>query len=169
MLYSKKKVRFLIFIMALMIIFGAILTIIMLFRTSFYDSKNVYVKIGKTNVEEIEEISLKGFYPGTKQEYVLNITSEVPGEYSLDFIFKEIEDKGLKNHIIVSIVYDNVTQYEGRLSDLFDERTQIRLGTSLDETLPIKVTVTYSMPREVGNEAQLTSTLFDIIINAEMQ
>ena len=166
-IHSKNKVRVLIFIMALMIFFGAILTIIMLFQ-SCGANQNIYVKIAKTDVTKLQQIRLEGMYPGSKHEYTLNITAELPGTYKLGFDYEEIRDEGLKKYIYVEMIYEGVMLYQGNLSDLLGEK-QISLETELNERNPIQIRIVYKMPKEVGNEAQGASMDFDIIISSEIQ
>lgn len=169
-LIAKKKVRALIYIMAVMIIFGATLTIIMLFRSCGGGNQNIYVKIGETNVTQIQPIKLRGLYPGSKEEYTLNITAEIPTRYNIDFMFKTIEDGGLRDFIDVEVTFDNVMLYNGTLSDLLDsDDVKVGIETNLDERIPIQIKISYKMPREVGNEAQGKSILFDINIIPEMK
>lgn len=165
-IYYKGIVRIMIYLMAVMIIVGAVLTIIMLFMKNSGATENIDVRI-QGNSTRLESIYLNSINPGSKSEYLLNITADISGGYEVELFFDEIEDHGLKNHLLVSVIYDGVSIYDGDIVSLFNKDKRVAFQTVLKENTPTVLKVVYSVPRSVGNEAQGASLHFDITIRAE--
>ena len=122
----------------------------------------IEVNIGEDGSESVEFSSIN-IKPGDTDEYVLALTSQLPGDCILTLDFDEIEEGKLKQYIDVKIEFEGETLYEGKLEDLFEEETVLTKGCRIKKRTQYELKVTYSMPLEVGNEAK--RTVADFLLN----
>lgn len=101
--------------------------------------------------------------PGAKKEYHVNLICEATGVYFIHLDYQETHDGGLKEFVKVEIELGGELIYEGGLSELLDGLV-IETEGELVADDPIVATFRYEMPLEIGNEAQGTSSDFDIHI-----
>ena len=127
------------------------------------EDADMTVKLKSNGVtQETLEFEELGLYPGQEKEYTLLITCEETGVYTMDFIFVEVEDHGLKTYVDVSVTMDGETLESGKLDALLSGE-KFTLET---ETQPVEIRIVYSMSLEIGNEAQGVSALFNLKIEA---
>ena len=100
--------------------------------------------------------------PGDKKEYDIKLVCQASGSYFIHLDFEERDDGGMKEFVNVVVEFDGVQVYEGRLTELLDDGKIIETEDNLYAEDPVIVTVRYIMPIETGNEAQGTSSDFDI-------
>ena len=130
------------------------------------ENSDMTVKLKSNGVtQETLEFEELGLYPGQEKEYTLLITCEETGVYTMDFIFVEVEDHGLKTYVDVSVTMDGETLESGKLDALLSGE-KFTLETEFSKTQPVEIRIVYSMSLEIGNEAQGVSALFNLKIEA---
>lgn len=105
------------------------------------------------------EATLTGFYPGSSQDYTIVLTSETSESYETYLSFRDGSGE-LQNYIVVT-VSTGTEEIEKPLSELLGGET-LFLGENVSE-----IKITYTMPEEVGNEAQGTTADFRIDFSAK--
>lgn len=113
----------------------------------------------KTLTAEIKDI-----YPGESGEYEINLTGDGASAYIVKLDFKKRGDGTLGKYLTVTISTGSVT-VEKSLEELF-EGAEVELGANAE-----KITIKYSMPLDVGNEAQGAKTSFylDVIASTKKE
>lgn len=145
---------------SLVIFTGSILTGYMLLNL---DKREIIeVNIGEDGSETVEFSSVN-IKPGDSDEYVLALTSQLPGDCVLTLDFEEIEKGKLKQYLDVKIEMEGETLYEGSLEDLFEEENVLTKRCQIKKRKKYEIKVTYSMPLEVGNEAKRATA--DFLLN----
>ena len=111
------------------------------------------------------EFSANGLMPGDVREYTINLKGKSAGSYNVMLDFGVVEDGALKNFVDVTVQQgDRAHTY--KLYELLDGKPvsfNCRIG-SMQATV---IKVIYSMPAEIGNEAQNASVDFAINLTAE--
>ena len=105
-----------------------------------------------------------GFIPTKSADYTVEITDRNAADYNVSLVFRKNEEvdpakNTLGKYLTVKIVAGETT-YEGNLEELFGGEA-IRLGKNSQ-----KIVITYTMPRETGNEATGTEVRFFIDLTA---
>lgn len=116
---------------------------------------------------ETLEFSAKGFHPGEDREYTINFKSPVSDRYRIEFTFEETYDGKLKDYIDVTVSYGGSEGwYEYKLADLLDGKTLLFDNVIFEAGEEVSFTITYTMPLDVGNEAQKATADFYLILTA---
>ena len=85
------------------------------------------------------------------------------GKFFVTLDYEELENGGLSEFVSVIIKLDDGNEYyRGYLKDLFDD--EVLLNMCFEANVSQKITITYLMPIEVGNEAMHTYSDFNINI-----
>lgn len=105
--------------------------------------------------------------PTESKEYSVNLVCEASGSFYITLSFEELADGGMKEFINVTVRADGELLYEGTLIELLDGDVTIDFEGELHATEPLAVSITYEMPREVGNEAQGTYSDFNLHVAVE--
>ena len=130
-------------------------------RSEFTNS----VKIDGSGYAEKEfEIRNLQLHPNESKSYTVEVAPEFGGEFEISIVYREIEDGGLKEFVHVSIAIDGKEIETCSLKNLLEGKSNIVLLQTFDEKQPLKLTVTYIMPYEVGNEAQGAYADFDVTL-----
>lgn len=111
------------------------------------------------------EFSVSGLAPGGSREYTLNLKSQVDAHYSIALDFAEQGDGALKNFVDVTILCGEQS-HTYSLADLFEGKTT-QFDLDIGRGRSAVITITYSMPQSVGNEAQGATADFVINLTAE--
>ena len=119
----------------------------------------IIVRDGVNEVElVVDDLEL---VPGTVKKYDIVMKAKDSGNYALSIIYNETLDGGMKPFVDVQILYGEEEIYNGSLSYLISGKEVLK-EMSFDRGRMYKVTFIYSMSESVGNEAQRTTTSFDI-------
>ena len=105
--------------------------------------------------------------PTESKEYSVNLYCAASGSYNVYLDYEETEDGGMKHFVDVTIRANDTVVYEGKLDKLIDdpdEIVQFAAQLKAKDKDPFVISITYLMPREIGNEAQGTYSDFDIHI-----
>ena len=100
--------------------------------------------------------------PTESREYCVNLICAASGKYEITLDYEEKLDGGMKPFIEVTVKADGKTVYEGGLLELLDSDKTISFEGELHEKKPLPITISYHMPRDVGNEAQRTYSDFNV-------
>ncbi len=125
-----------------------------------YLNKNTVINVnGETNLTLKAEIN--GLYPGKTEDYVVSFASDNENDYFITLNFKGSNDGKLKNFIKVEIKTENSVINKTLLELLNGELISLGIGVK-------EITISYTMPIDVGNEAQGTSISFNVEIEAKV-
>ena len=116
--------------------------------------------------ETIRELTFaaENFRPGDVKEYTVIVHGDAGGEF--DFTFKaDTPPQGtLWKYLNFEIAYSGQSK-AASLAAMF-EGTEFEFDVKIDKE-PIKFTVRYIMPKDVGNEAENLETEFSLILSAK--
>jgi hypothetical protein len=109
------------------------------------------------------EVSNLSLVPSESKVYEIELVSIHEGKFFVTLDYEELENGGLSEFVSVIIKLDDGNEYyRGYLKDLFDD--EILLNMCFEANVSQKITITYLMPIEVGNEAMHTYSDFNINI-----
>ncbi len=111
------------------------------------------------------DVSLTGFYPGMSKEYVIALKCEAEGEYEVSLSFEKKGTGELQNYIQTEIEVDGERVAMSELKSFFDGETAV-FDCNLTKSKSVKLVIRYTMPQEVGNEAQGATSDFDLVVSA---
>ena len=100
--------------------------------------------------------------PTESKEYRVNLLCKASGDYYIYIDYTETHDGGMKKFVNATVSLGDTVLYSGSLADLLDTDAVIEFVGTLEEEDPLPIVFHYEMPREIGNEAQGTSSDFDI-------
>lgn len=130
-------------------------------RSEFTNS----VKIDGSGYAEKEiEVRNLQLHPNESKSYTIEVAPEFGGDYEISINYQEIKDGGLKEFVTVSFSVDGKQVQSSSLKSLLDSKSSIVILQNFSEDKPLKLTVTYIMSYEVGNEAQGTYADFDVTL-----
>ncbi len=121
--------------------------------------ENVEVVIDGNSAETFKA-NISGLYPGKTLDYKININDKKASDYEIKLKFHKDDGGLLKDFIIVDIKANNVS-IQKKLSELFNGDALI-IGENITT-----INISYTMPKDVGNESQKTSVSFYIDLLAE--
>ena len=111
------------------------------------------------NTLSVKELTL---HPSESKVYTVVLKSELEGDFDVKMDYRETKDGGMKPYVNVLIRAGAQVLYEGTLTDLLDKDHLITFDVSIHADDPLTLTICYSMPESIGNEAQDTFAEFDI-------
>lgn len=105
---------------------------------------------------------LKDIYPGSENEYVVNLNSESRVSYSVTLTFDgEINKGNLDRYLTVTFESESVS-FTKLLSEVLSSKETFSMGNDVKH-----IKLTYVMSSEIGNEAQDSFADFYIDISAK--
>ena len=148
----------------ILIIISIILTLtgVVLFTTMQDNNElkeNTVIEIDGATTKTLKA-EIDGLYPGKTEEYVISFIGDDIKDYLITLDFNGDNDGTLKNFIEVEIK-TNESSINKTLNELL-EGDRISLGTGVTEII-----ISYTMPIEVGNDAQGVSVVFYIELEAK--
>lgn len=127
--------------------------------------ENTTLTIGGEETNESYKVELSAFNPGDTKGYTIHLTAE--DSLSACSVKIKFDNKGkpgtLDEFLVVTVTVDGevVTNVDNtNLTDLLNA-DEIYLGNGISE-----ITISFTMPIDVGNESQKTSTVFDVVVTA---
>jgi len=151
-----------ILIVALLVICAMAVTLAVFLYDAHDKFDDSIVVSGEGVTEQIVSVRDLALVPTEKKEYSVDFFCAASGVYEFDVEYREIEDGGMKDFVLVTISFDDEVIYEGTLAALLDTDTVVEFDGDLHETKPTTVNFSYEMPYETGNEAQGTWSDFNI-------
>lgn len=113
---------------------------------------------------EVFEVKTLSLFPSDEKTFSISVKSDIAGKFSVSLSFEEIYDGGMKNFVLVEISSDGKSVYDGTLSELLNGKT-VNFDENLSKTQKT-IEIKYNMPLDVGDEAQNTSTKFNVHFEA---
>lgn len=155
----KKRLMFILMLACMLTAFTGIVIWTVMQEESNLEENTVIELNGETSKSLKAE--LVGFYPGCECEYSIALKGDLSENYYVEINFRSGgESGGLESYLVVRIATSGVT-VEKRLAELLDGG-RIELGKNAN-----KITITYVMPSDVGNEAQGSSAAFYVDVSAK--
>ncbi len=155
----KKRLMFILMLACMLTAFTGIVIWTVMQGESNLEENTVIELNGETSKSLKAE--LVGFYPGCEREYSIVLKGDLSENYYVEINFRSGgESGGLESYLVVRIATSGVT-VEKRLAELLDGG-RIELGKNAN-----KITITYVMPSDVGNEAQGSSAAFYVDVSAK--
>lgn len=105
--------------------------------------------------------------PAETKEYSVNLVCEASGDYNVILEFNEEKDGGMKGFVNVTVSCDGESIFEGSLVELFEKGKTLEFIRTIEADDPTVITFSYSMPREIGNEAQGTFADFNVLLTID--
>lgn len=146
------------------IIFGIVMVIVQ-FTANNEFTKNITLTGDGVTQSELD-FSASGLKPADSREYTLQLNGDTAGTYAVKLEFSEEEDNGLGEFIYVTCFYQDNSKDEFTLNELFDGRT-IEFDCKIENNSKAIVRMVFTIPEEVGNEAQGTDTDFSVTLTAK--
>lgn len=142
---------------------AAVCLAVFVFNSHETFKRKIQVKIDGVTEEtfSVKELELN---PSGTKEYEIEFFCEAEGEFGVELIYTEKRDGGMKNFVQVAVLSGGEVVYEGGLSALLDEGEKVSFDCTLASKEAAKIVIRYTMPAETGNEAQNTSTAFDVTV-----
>ncbi len=103
---------------------------------------------------------IKGLYPGQTVDCLVSLTGDVAEDYLVSLKFFGDDGGELKKYVLVEIATNNGS-IEKSLQELLNGEV-VSLGQGITE-----ITISYTMPIDTGDEAQGTSVVFYVELNAK--
>ena len=147
-----------------LLVIGIMATLLIVFLADAKEKFPKEITVEENGVTEsilpIRDLMLN---PTESREYSVNLFCRASGGYYIFLDFEETEDGGMKPFVDVAVKVDGELLYEGKLDALLaPDAAVIEAELYADE--PRVFAVTYTMPRDVGNEAQGTYSDFDLTL-----
>lgn len=102
--------------------------------------------------------------PNESKQYSVNLVCDLSGSYIVDIDFIEIDDGGMKQYVQTVVRRDGIIIFSGGLDELLNTDKILSFESVLNGRNPVVLTFEYIMPYEVGNDAQGTTSDFDVNI-----
>ena len=127
--------------------------------------KNITIDAGETSdtVFTVRDLQLS---PAEYEEYTVNLVCGASGSYHISLEYTQTRDGGMSGFVNVVVTSGDQVVYQGPLDALFQGEV-VTFDGELRAKDPLPVTIRYEMPYEIGNEAQGTSSDFDVRIAIE--
>lgn len=155
-------------ILVALLALSAMAITLVLFLVEAHENFPESVKVRENGVtQDVFSVRDLQLYPGQSREYEIELVCDASGDYNITLAYEELESGSLKHYVDVAVKANGETVYTGKLSRLIDDKETVSFDGTLEAEEPLVVTVTYTMPHEIGNEAQGASTDFDIYLRIE--
>lgn len=161
---TRKLAYALIIILSVIIVGGIVLGVFVLTSQDEF-TKNITLGEDGSVSEEIN-VSLVGFYPGHSVEYTINFGSSAAFGYDASISFEADGDCSLAEYIVVDMTLNGQSLNDGTLKDFIDGQDTVFSLENLNDGGAALV-IKYTMPSEVGNEAQGTVANFNVVVTAQ--
>lgn len=117
--------------------------------------------------DTVEELSFSAgnFLPGDVKEYTIIVHGDTGGEFGFTFTASRASEGMLWKYLDFEIVYEGQSK-AAPLAAMFDG-TEFAFDVIMDGDEPATFTVRYTMPKEVGNEAENLETDFYLTLSAK--
>lgn len=132
--------------------------------------KNADIIVSEDETIKVKDfdVSLTGFYPGKSQEYGISLVCKAEGGYKITLSFKKTGDGTLENYIDTEVSVGGESK-ETNLLKNYLEGEEVFFSEDLDSKEPLIINVKYTMPLDVGDEAQNAVTNFDLTVKIEKE
>ena len=156
-----KKTVFIIISALLMLGLMASMLILLVMNAHEDFSKNIKVREDGVT-EDVFTVRDLRLSPNQSKEYEVDLVCDASGAYNITLEYEEKQHGTMKHYVDVVVKANGETVHEGKLSSLMDKHEIVSFDGNLFAKKPLTVTVIYTMPYEIGNEAQGTSADFNV-------
>jgi len=108
---------------------------------------------GEVNISEKLDMGEMSLVPGDSESYKVMLNSGEDGIYSISLEFLEELDGGLSRFVKVSAELDGIQVASGTLGELISSKDALKIQARIPGGKTAELTVTFSMPEDVGSEA----------------
>ncbi len=130
-------------------------------RSALLLEPNTSLTINENETKNLK-VELNDIYPGSADTYVINIYTEYETGLNISITFDGEENKGdLANYLDVSFNSESVSVTKP-LKEVLSSKESFDMGIDIKH-----ISLTYSMPITIGNEAQNSFADFYIELNAK--
>ena len=145
---------------------GLMAVMLIFFLEDAHDSFEEDIKIDQDGVLE-STLAVRNLHliPAQSREYKVNLVCKASGGYFVSLDYVEDKDGGMKEFVVVTVSCNGKLIYNGSLKTLLDTDLVLEFEEELYSDTPAVIVFNYSMPYEIGNEAQGTYADFDIKLN----
>lgn len=157
---KKDKILFIsissIIVLSILVIFMPMI-FLNIYKTNFIITSNEPIS---DNVITISNLNIE---PGTSKTSFIKFKCQVAGNYNIKL---DLEEKGigyLKKYLTITIKKDGKIYYQDSLEDAL-KNNDIYVTKEFAKDEEVQLDIIYTMPLDVGNEAQGSSVDFDIKI-----
>ncbi len=127
----------------------------------FAESAVLEIEGAETKTLSFETLSL---LPGESRDFYINFTSKNIEKYNISLDFNKTGDSGLDEYVFVEIKARDF-EYTNSLSNLFNNDEVVSFDLNFTKPSKERICLNYSIPSEVGNEAQGKFIDFDVVLN----
>lgn len=160
----KKSIGILILGLSVLLLTGLIMFVVI---TSLQNEFVKSIRLQENGItEEKMEITGLNLKPGDQREYELTYSCSGGGTYDLAFVFKTTKAGGMEQYIVVELECGD-RKVTVPFAEILEDERGIETTLYLDEKKEDVVYLRFRMPVEVGNEAQGTTTDFQVIMTAK--
>jgi len=117
----------------------------------------------KENALNFSGIAIK---PGQPFTYTVKIKAKIEGEFRFTLHFEKLETTGLEDYVELNITTSKGFVTTRKLTEILDQKTVV-FDALLTYGNNEEITLTFLMPKEVGNEAMGLKVDFDIALSTE--
>ena len=150
------------------VLLGLMAVMIITFIEDTHDNFEKNITVDADGVtEEVLAVRELMLNPTESKEYSVNLVCAASGAYRIFLDYEEKSDGGMKPFVDVIVKSNDKVVYSGNLVELIDGKKTVEFDGELFAEDPLVVTVCYTMPGSVGNEAQGTFTDFDVRLKIE--
>ena len=150
-----------------LLLLGLFAVVLIVFIEDTHDKFEENITVMRDGVtEEVISVENLRLVPTQKTEYTVNLVCAASGDFHVSLDFAEKTDGGMRDFVEVLIKYGDTVAYSGGLSALLLDKV-VEFDGTLYSDKPLPITINYSMPHEVGNEAQGTYEDFIICLKIE--
>lgn len=160
---TKKLVYGLIFSLIALTIAGIVIGIVVLNSQSSFSKEIELTQDGAT--QENLSINIEGVYPTKSVEYSVKFGSKATKSYDVELSFEQSGETDMAQYLELSIVLNGDTVESGNLQEYLSGKV-VALDLAMQKSEPAVLILRYTMPSEVGNEAQNLSVDFIVNITA---
>ncbi len=148
----------------------ALLGIILLLyvATAHKDYRKEIILVVDDTPTAVLDMSWLDINPGETFEYTVKLKCKAFGNYSLNFSFGENSRGGLEDFIDVEIKHEDIS-YKNSLKTLLDSDVIYTFDCYLNKNTATEISITYSMPENVGNDAQNSFSDFSVLLTTSKE
>ncbi len=160
---TKKAAYILCFALAAAMIFGIVVGILLLCRQDEFQKSFRLLEDGVAKDEY--EVSFTEFFPGESVSYTIEFQGKIDKIYDVSLSFREEAESPLAEYLDLEIQLNGEVLSVQRLSEYLRENA-VALQICTEEQETATLVLCYTMPQEIGNEAQETTASFRVQIEA---
>lgn len=150
--------------MSALILIGAALTLYFINVLDRHELLAVDIeKAGDTDTVTFTSLDI---VPGESREYVVLLNLSDVGEYDLRIDFSRAAENEFEKYLYVKIELEGEIICDKLMSSFMRTGAELEIDDSVDGEQQYELKVTYYLPSDVSNEAQVATADFDLTVTA---